>query len=223
MPRSPAARRAPWVLPTQPGASAQAQARAGSGFEPSRNPIPAESGKPTGGDTTACGIQRRYATALALRRASAGGHRSQRERRFGAGGPGNASSTCGSSSLPNTCPTGTVAILVGLGQHSRPTAAWPLVILTGDPRENRRVRRGISALGGGAAMIAPVGGGNGGIFAQAWRYQQSPPDRAPYSIGTHSPAAPRPAPFNTLNSLILSYIDSNHLEHRSPAIQAVPT
>jgi hypothetical protein len=48
-------------------------------------------------------------------------------------------------------------------------------------------------------LIAPVGGGNGGIFAQAYRYQQSPPDSAPYSGGpvTENTAA---TPFNTLNA-----------------------
>jgi len=55
--------------------------------------------------------------------------------------------------------------------------------------------------------MAPVGGGNGGIFAQAWRYQQSPPDSAPYSSAPVAGSSTA-APFNTLNALILSYIDS---------------
>ena len=56
-------------------------------------------------------------------------------------------------------------------------------------------------------MIMPVGGGNGGIFAQAWRHQQSPPLRRPLQQRTGRRQRGR-APFNTLNSLILSYIDS---------------
>jgi hypothetical protein len=60
----------------------------------------------------------------------------------------------------------------------------------------------------------PVGGGAGGVFGQAWRYQQAPPFAAPYSSG---PVAgnTEAAPFNTLNSLILSYID-NALGNISP-------
>ena len=52
----------------------------------------------------------------------------------------------------------------------------------------------------------PVGGGNGGIYAQAWRLRPSPPYDPPYGSGPADSSSDA-APFNTLNALILSYID----------------
>ena len=62
-------------------------------------------------------------------------------------------------------------------------------------------------LGGIADSMMPVGGGAGGVFGQAWRYQQSPPSSAPYSTGPVA-GSTEAAPFNTLNALIFSYIDN---------------
>ncbi len=52
----------------------------------------------------------------------------------------------------------------------------------------------------------PVGGGGGGIYGQAWRLQPNPPYDSPYGGGPADSSSDA-APFNTLNALILSYID----------------
>jgi hypothetical protein len=53
----------------------------------------------------------------------------------------------------------------------------------------------------------PVGGGDGGIYAQVWKLHPATPYDAPYGGGPANDTSDG-APFQTLNALILSYIDS---------------
>ncbi len=60
---------------------------------------------------------------------------------------------------------------------------------------------------GGGIEVMPVGGGDGGIYAQVWRLHPATPYDAPYGGGGPANQSSDGAPFQTLNSLILSYID----------------
>ena len=120
---------------------------------------------------------------------------------FGIGGGGNSLTTIGSFALDTT------SLAQSPSSSSSPSQTESSSSTPGSSQSSGSIAASAGGVGTAAAVIAPVGGGNGGIFAQAWRYQQSPPDSAPYSSGPVSNNSTA-APFNTLNSLILSYIDS---------------
>ena len=190
MPRMPRVHRLRWVCRRSP--AVRTVQHAGSILKPSRQPIPAESGEPNSGEpwppefsggtqrTWHSGGPRRRIVQLDIVRCRRAGQR-----------------VLGVRSIHfEHLSAGTVAIPVGLGQPlpnrgSVPSSSSLAGSSTtiGSSGRNRRT-------GSAAAMIAPVGGGNGGIFAQAWRYQQSPPDSAPYSSGpvAGSTAAARSIP-----------------------------
>jgi hypothetical protein len=120
---------------------------------------------------------------------------------FGIGGSGNSLTTIGSFALDTT------SLAQSPSSSSSPSQTESSSSTPGSSQSSGTIAASGGGVGTAATVIAPIGGGNGGIFAQAWRYQQSPPDSAPYSSGPVSDNTAA-APFNTLNSLILSYIDS---------------
>lgn len=57
-------------------------------------------------------------------------------------------------------------------------------------------------------LTRPVGGGTGGVFAQAWKLMPSPPYSAPYGAGPGAKTDGQAA-FGTLDALLLGYIDGS--------------
>ena len=192
----------PVGLPTQPGASAQSSTPAPSSGLPAKPSQPNPANQPAANPALQNSAAAR--NGLGTLAGLAGGSSSSTS--FSAGEPGNVSSTSdpftASTTPPGPSPSSSTTASASPNRSLAPLSSSPAI-----PSTSGESSGASGVLGSAAAMVAPVGGGNGGIFAQAWRYQQSPPTSAPYSSGpvAGSTAA---APFNTLNSLILSYIDS---------------
>ena len=134
--------------------------------------------------------------------------------------------------------------LAGRGARStvrRRTSRWTIRITSAGSRLRRRPRASSSAgreltPGGGSPSSGDGGadGGGGGRHDHAGRRRQRrhlrpglavpavAPDGAPYSSGPVA-GSTTAAPFNTLNALILSYIDQRPVQHRRRPTPAAAT
>ncbi len=81
----------------------------------------------------------------------------------------------------------------------------------------------MAAAAAAGSQVMPVGGGKGGIYAQVWRLHPTMPYDAPYGGGGPASQTSDGAPFQTLNALILSYIDRPCRQHRPGQYQSAAT